>query len=157
MTRCHNILGSRCRKAARRGHCARRRVSERNRRTAAALSAEIDRSLQTRRKFAIVPLGLSTVSVRRASGAFFVFGARRTAAFPNKKCPPGRAHNISTLNSEFLAAFRFAQGFPRFSPRSATCAPARVPRCPAQAASPNRLNPAIGRTCTLCAFPHRNG
>ena len=34
------------RKAARRGHCARRRVSERNRRTAAALSAEIDPSLQ---------------------------------------------------------------------------------------------------------------
>ena len=33
------------RKAARRGHCARRRVSERNRRTAAALSAEIDPSL----------------------------------------------------------------------------------------------------------------
>ena len=28
--------------AVRRGHCARRRVSERNRRTAAALSAEID-------------------------------------------------------------------------------------------------------------------
>ena len=28
------------------GHCARRRVSERNRRTAAALSAEIDPSLQ---------------------------------------------------------------------------------------------------------------
>ena len=32
--------------AVRRGHCARRRVSERNRRTAAALSAEIDPSLQ---------------------------------------------------------------------------------------------------------------
>ena len=48
-------------KTPRNGHCARRHVSERNRRTAAALSAEIDRSLQTRRKFAIVPLGLSTV------------------------------------------------------------------------------------------------
>ena len=35
----------RWRKAARRGYCARRRVSERNRRTAAALSAEIDPSL----------------------------------------------------------------------------------------------------------------
>ena len=35
---------------ARYGHCARRRVSERNRRTAAALSAEIDRSLQTSQK-----------------------------------------------------------------------------------------------------------
>ena len=32
------------------GHCARRRVSERNRRTAAALSAEIDPSLQIFRK-----------------------------------------------------------------------------------------------------------
>ena len=35
------------RKAARRGHCARRRVSERNRRTVAALSAEIEPSLRT--------------------------------------------------------------------------------------------------------------
>ena len=40
-------VGWRWRKTARRGHCARRRVSERNRRTAAALSAEIDPSLQT--------------------------------------------------------------------------------------------------------------
>ena len=57
-------IGRPYRKAARRGRCARRRVSERNRRTAAALSAEIDPSLRTtgrlsgHRENRLFPVGL---------------------------------------------------------------------------------------------------
>ena len=55
-------------KTPRNGHCARRRVSERNRRTAAALSAEIDRSLQTRRKHRTIT-GYCNNKIHRPVGA----------------------------------------------------------------------------------------
>ena len=145
--------------------------------------------------------------MRRASGAFFVFGARHTAqqgrfsiknarrgghtscqkiTFPvygmcrGDHGSPANLAQHRVFRDSFLTRqtgtgeqcsplqelidspecarrFRFAQGFPQFPPRSTACARGRVPRCPAQAASPNRSGPAIGRTCTLCAFPHRNG
>ena len=59
-------------RAARNGHCARRRVSERNRRTAAALSAEIDRSLQNNRKVRNHPVRVidSLNSPHKREGSF---------------------------------------------------------------------------------------
>ena len=58
--------------AVRRGHCARRRVSERNRRTAAALSAEID----TRPTFL---LKRANISVRPLFTVYKTFLAFHTA------------------------------------------------------------------------------
>ena len=72
--------------AVRRGHCARRRVSERNRRTAAALGAEID----TRPTFLPVKGLFLQAGCARFRGHFFIVRGRGGAS-------PARGFAVMTI------------------------------------------------------------
>ena len=94
------------------GHCARRRVSERNRRAAAALGAEIDPSLQISRKrtffYKLIactsPLSVfqsrcARTSASHAAGQASAARAARVRHSPRRASGLGRVHSAASTNT----------------------------------------------------------